>query len=298
MESRSRALSAFFILTLLLSWIAWLPTTLGSRGWADIDLSLPVSALIGAFGPTLAALIIVALYRGKSGLGQLLRPLFIWRVPIGWYLFALFWPPLLTAAAGLLATLFGSPIPDYGTPPVLNLYPLPPELTAVGPWPLLPFIFLQNMLVGSAMGEEIGWRGFALPRLQSRLSALSASLLLGLLWGLWHLPLYLTEGHPLSDVFFGWTLIGILADAILFTWVFNNTRGSLLLALLFHASIATAALFVSSSSTAIIFELILKWGLVAALLLPAASLLPDLAPQPQDATDAERHELHRPDAIA
>lgn len=112
------------------------------------------------------------------------------------------------------------------------------------------------------MGEELGWRGFALPRLQARMSALSASLILGLLWALWHLPLYLTAGHPLSEVFFGWFLLSILADAILFTWIFNNTRGSLLVVLLFHASIATSGLFLASTAGSFVIALVLKWAVV------------------------------------
>lgn len=228
---------------------------------------MPFSSLLGAFGPTLAALIVVAVVWGRRGLGRLLRRALIWRVSPGWYLFVLFWPPLLVPAGGAIVSLFGGATPDYAAPPVLELYPLPPEITDVGPWPLLPFIFLQNVLIGSAMGEEIGWRGFALPRLQARMGALAASVVLGIIWGFWHLPLYLTPGHPLSDVFLGWTLLAIVGDAILFTWVFNHTRGSLLLALLFHASIATAGLFVATVERAVVVELVLRWVLVGVVVV-------------------------------
>lgn len=271
-EPRSRALIAFFVLAFLGSWLAWLPAALPGLGLPAIDLTLPFSGLLGAFGPTLAALIIVAAVRGRRGLGKLLRRALIWRVSPGWYLFVLFWPPLLVLAGGMIAGLLGSATPDYAAPPVLELYPLPPELMEVGPWPVLPFIFLQNLLIGSAMGEEIGWRGFALPRLQARMGALGASLVLGVVWAVWHLPLYLTPGHPLSDVFLGWTLLAIVGDAILFTWIFNHTRGSLLLALLFHASIATAGLFVATVEAAVVVELVLRWVLVGVVILVGSRL--------------------------
>jgi membrane protease YdiL (CAAX protease family) len=119
------------------------------------------------------------------------------------------------------------------------------------------------------MGEEIGWRGYALPRLQAIQSALGASLILGLLWGLWHLPLYLTRGHPLSETFFGWYLLDIVADAILFTWVYNNTRGSLLLALLFHTSIAVTGLFLTPAETTPLLGIALKWAVVAIVVATA-----------------------------
>lgn len=109
------------------------------------------------------------------------------------------------------------------------------------------------------MGEEIGWRGYALPRSQSRLSALAASIALGMIWGVWHLPLALTRGHPISEEFFGWFLLGIIADAVLFTWLYNSTGGSLLLVVVFHTSIAVTGLFLATANATPLLELLLKW---------------------------------------
>ncbi len=229
------SLLSFFLLAFGISWAFWVPAALASRGL----IPFPISATfpLTAFGPSLAAIVLVVITEGASGLRRLLGRLLVWRVNVLWYAFVLLYPAILSLATTGLYVLFGGQAPDYANPPVLRIYPLPPELLEVGPLVLLPFVFLLTLFISSPMGEEIGWRGYALPRLQAKRGALTASVLLGLLWGLWHLPLYLTRSHPLSGEFFGWYLLGVVAVAILFTWVYNNTRGSLLLALLFHTSI-------------------------------------------------------------
>jgi membrane protease YdiL (CAAX protease family) len=150
----------------------------------------------------------------------------------------------------------GGTAPAFASPPVADLYPLP---AGVDPWTLFPLVFVQTLLVGSPMGEEIGWRGYVLPRLQARLPALAASLALGVAWGLWHLPLVVASGGHL-----GWFLLGIVADAVLFTWLYNSTDGSLLLALLFHASIAVTGLYLATSGPAFLAPAA-KWLVVAAV---------------------------------
>lgn len=91
-------------------------------------------------------------------------------------------------------------------------------------------------------GEEIGWRGYALPRLQARHGALIASLIIGVVWGFWHVPKFLMAGSA-QDYSFWVFLLDTTAKAILFTWVYNNTKSSLLLVTLFHAAINTADVF-------------------------------------------------------
>jgi uncharacterized protein len=106
-------------------------------------------------------------------------------------------------------------------------------------------VFIQQTLVGSSMGEELGWRGYWLPRLQARFGALFSSILLGAVWGFWHLPLALTPGDLRSETFFGWSVLGTVATAILFTWVYNHTQGSLFVALLLHTSTNVTGLFLA-----------------------------------------------------
>jgi uncharacterized protein len=252
-----------------LSWAAWLPTTVASRGLPGWDLPPELSRPLGAFGPTLAALLVTAVHGGPRGVRALLARLAIWRVGLGWYAFALVWPAAHSLATTGVHVLLGGQSPDFAHPPVLWLYPVPPELFAAGPWPLLPFVFVQSLLLSSPMGEEPGWRGFALPRLQARLGPLGASLALGILWGLWHLPLTLTSGDPTAGTFSGWYLLGITGDAVLYTWLFNCTGGSLLLVMLLHAAMSTTGLFLGAAEDSAVIGVALTWLAALAVLLGA-----------------------------
>jgi hypothetical protein len=120
--------------------------------------------------------------------------------------------------------------------------------------------------------EETAWRGFALPRLQARMPPVPAALLLGLLWGLWHIPLFLIADSFQSSIPFAGFLLSILATSVLTSWIFNHTRGSVLLAAVFHATtdVAIAYSGVMSASTG------LFWLMVALQCLAAAAVIPDL----------------------
>lgn len=241
-----------------------MPTTLASHGLVSLQTNSTFTDLLGAFGPFFAALITTAIYDGRAGFRLLFKRLLTWRVGIQWYAFALFWPAVLSLAKTGIAVALGSAAPNFSQPPFVGLYPLPPELANTVPFiAFLPFVFLQQMLIGSSMGEEPGWRGYALPRMLAQQSSFRASLLLGLLWSVWHLPLWLTKGHPAQGTFLGWTVLGLMATTVLFTWVYNHTKGSLLLALLFHSSIAITGLFLASADTQPWIEVALSWGMVA-----------------------------------
>jgi membrane protease YdiL (CAAX protease family) len=155
---------------------------------------------------------------------QLLRRYVKWHVGFQWYVVALFgFPALYLLATSLL----------------LGITPLN---ALMNQWPLFFNVYLPTLLFGlvSPLGEETGWRGFALPRLQQRHGALLVSLILGSLWALWHLPLYFvtTPGGigPFNPTLFVVNSLQIIIVTIFITWVFNNTRGSLLIAILLHAS--------------------------------------------------------------
>jgi len=258
---KQRSLIFFFNLTVAISWAFWVPAALASQGRISFPLPSALSTLAGVSGPFVAAVITVTRYEGRLGLKQLFGRLLIWRVGIQWYLFALLWPVVFSLAKTGIAVWMGGAAPDFSQPPFASLYPLPPELSNVSPFLLLPFVFLQQTLIGSSMGEEIGWRGYALPRMQAQEGAFRASVLLGVIWAVWHLPLWLTKGHPMQGTFFGWTLLGLMATSVLFTWVYNNTQGSLLPALLFHSSIAITGLFLSSTAPPVLVDLALNWAM-------------------------------------
>jgi membrane protease YdiL (CAAX protease family) len=185
-------------------------------------------AQLGALSASLAGIVVAAVEGRKGGVRELLGRFLIWRVGIQWWAFALLFTIIPSVAALYLFSLFGGPPVDWS-----GLGPL---------YSVVPMIFMLTVLAG--MGEEFGWRGFALPRLQARYSALVSSIIVGALWGLWHIPLFFVEGTVQYD----WRLdtglipavlmytVFVTAWSIQYTWVFNNTKGSVLLAAVFHGA--------------------------------------------------------------
>jgi uncharacterized protein len=209
-------LASFFVLAYAISWLLWIPLVV-SGGGTPTGLGL-VLALLGSLVPSAVAILLVAVLHGKAGVRKLLRRLLMWRVGVGWWVAVVLLSTLAVGAVGF-SVLFGGDAPDL-------------DVTIPG----VVFLFLFSIFPGSAGGEEIGWRGFALPHLQRARSALAASVVLGAAWGVWHLPLYLlgTDNRPLG-LFPAWVLLTVAASVIL-TWMYNGTGGSLLIVVLFHAA--------------------------------------------------------------
>jgi uncharacterized protein len=202
---RRYPLIVFFVLAYVFSWWSWPLYAFG----------LSPSPII-AFGPFLAAILVLALTTGKGGVVTLLRRMVRWRVRPVWYAVALLLPVAISGGAALLnVVVLGASAPS------------PAEL---GAWSgLVPTFFLLLLVPGiGGAWEEPGWRGYALPKLQGGHSALLASLILGVVWAFWHLPLMVIGQIHLSDPVY------IVAWTVVFTWVFNNTNGSVLIAMLMH----------------------------------------------------------------
>jgi len=209
-------LASFFVLAYAISWLLWLPLVVSGD---DSPTGLGfVLLLLGSLVPSAVAILLVAVLHGKAGVRKLLRRLLIWRVGVGWWVAIVLLSTPALGAVGL-SILLGGDTPDVA-------------VTIPG----VVFLFLFFIFPGSAGGEEIGWRGFALPHMQVRRSALGASVVLGVAWGVWHLPLYLigTDIRPLS-LFAPWVLLTV-ASSIILTWMYNGTGGSLLIIVLFHAA--------------------------------------------------------------
>jgi uncharacterized protein len=207
----------YFVLALALTWVLWWPAALEARGL----ISVPIPAQpLGAFGPLVAAVILTAQESGRAGLRSLLGRILQWRVAPIWYGVVLLGPSLLYLVAMGLEVLLG------GQPPSLG--------SLIGVLPIL-LIITVYMVFFVALGEEVGWRGYALPALQARYSALVSSVVLGALWALWHLPLFFNPDLHYSNMPFVLQLAFQIPAAILFTWVFNSTGGSVLMAILMHA---------------------------------------------------------------
>lgn len=228
---------AFFLLTFGYSWLLGLPVVLSSLGVLPFHLAqLPalLIQLLAAWGPTFSALLLTGLISGKAGLRALLSRVVRWRVGVQWYLFVFFSYGLIILAALGVDVLLGG-----------NL----PKDIQLTPWYTVPLqfvlVFPLYLFVGGPLAEELGWRGFALPRLLTRRSALFSSLLIGIIWACWHLPLFWVPGSGSGSglVGFMWFFLQLSGWGILLGWVYINTRGSLLLCILFHAAGNT---FVSS----------------------------------------------------
>ena len=258
-------LVSFFLLAYALTWLGWSPWYLSEAGVGllhyDGDrISDYVNTAALVLGPTLSAFIMTGATEGREGVRRLLRRIVLWQVGLGWYLFVLLGIPAIIVLStvvvpGALASFEASAVPS-----TLFLYVVATPI----------FLF-----AGGPVFEEIGWRGFALPRLQRLYGPLVGSLVLGIIWALWHLPLFpipswdTPHGNPLDLVLF---VIWAVAITIIFTWVFNNTKGSVLLAILAHGSINSAAvavygLFPAPAVTGGITNFVIGFGVAALLIL-------------------------------
>lgn len=223
------ALVTFFFLAYLFTWSNWLPQALNSRGITSVQVP-GFLTLVSGYGPALAAIIVISLTSGWLGLRELFGRLLRWRVGIQWYLIALFMPAFVILLAITINKWTGGVAPDFS----VATFPFgPPETPLLQKLVILILVFTLGF---DGLGEEIGWRGFALPKLLEGRSALVSSLILGALWAVWHFPYTLTKGTFLSEVPLYWFFINLLALSVIYTWIFNNTNGSLLLPLLFHAA--------------------------------------------------------------
>jgi membrane protease YdiL (CAAX protease family) len=214
---RRHPLITFFVLTYALAWFLWLPLVV-------LQDTIPAAAglvlvLLGSNVPSLLAIVLTALLLGRGALRKLLGRLLIWRVNPLWYLVVVLGPAALAGGMVAFNAFVGGPAISVSVP----------LLTVV--ITLAFFIF-----PGSALGEEIGWRGYALPRLQSGRSALSASLILGVIWAFYHLPLFFTGQAFRSPSLLVPFVVSGLALSVILTWVYNSTGGSLLLVVLLHAT--------------------------------------------------------------
>ncbi|MEV4745255.1 CPBP family intramembrane glutamic endopeptidase [Streptosporangium sp. NPDC049248] len=267
---RSRPLISFFVLANLMSWVAWVPYILSATGLGVWDFTFPsllgttqfAGVLPGAYlGPILAAFIVTAVADGREGVRRWVGRMTKWRVGRVWYLVTLVGVPAVIIVTGL-AVSEG----DIHLPPVAVLAAY------------LPSLLIQMVTTGLA--EEPGWRDFALPRMQRRFGPLGGTLVLGPLWGLWHMPLFLSEWGGWPDV--TWMRVGEFVAfccvfSVIVTWVFNRTGQSLPLVMLLHIgvnnfmSIGYADMFPSIATAEQASQVTLLAGTTAAIVVLAAT---------------------------
>lgn len=222
----------FYILAFSLSWLGMISAVLGSRNIAPFDSPyFQLFSIFYAIGPAIAAVIVSQVADGKTGVKELDQGLMRWRVGLVWYLVAVLGPVVLFIAAQVITKLLSLTVTIAAPQGDLSFFAI--------------FGFAINFFANTC--EEIGWRGFALPRLQKRHNALIATLIVGILWGLWHLPLVFLVGNPMAEFPVLW-FITIVTNAFIYTWIYNSTKGSILLVALFHGSLNIFGVFVTGVS--------------------------------------------------
>lgn len=270
---RRGALLVFFVLVFALSWAVWIMAKLATRGIMASPIPLGLTGMTGANCAGLVAILLTAVYEGRSGLRTLFRRLRIWRVGIGWYLFALLWPVARSLLATGLALLAGYTASQHGNPFLLSDNPTFRIYMDAGYWALLPITFIALFLfqlVGNSLFVQLGWRGYALPRLQARVNSLWSSVILGVLLSLWLLPQFVPSQGPLwvqgQASTFARSVVSTIITAVLYTWVFNNTRESLWPIALLHTSFAITPYFLPAVEVTWLIILV-EAALVAAVVL-------------------------------
>lgn len=209
----------FFLLTFAATWALWLwPDALPSGRSGVFALGGPVF-LIGVFAPGLVALVLTAMRDGRASLFELLARIGRWQASWQLYAFAIAYMMLTKLAAALLVRIATGAWPTFGTTP----------------WPLLLLAGVATFW-GQA-GEELGWRGYALPRLASATGLGPASMLLGVVWAVWHLPLFFIPDTGSDGQSFPMYLLHVVAMSVAMAWLYWRAGGSLLLVMLMHASV-------------------------------------------------------------
>jgi membrane protease YdiL (CAAX protease family) len=216
---QNHEVATFFLIAYAITWSVWTPITYGYV-YRSLELSPPIILLYiaGSFGPFLSAVLVTALSGGS--LRALFSQLVKWRVSVKWWLVAFFMPIILYAVMAGIHILLGGQL-NWNEVSLLAL----------------PGGFLTVFLWGGG-NEELGWRGFALPRLQERYNSFIASLIIGVIWTLWHAPVGIIELG-----FVDWAkdlpfyTISVTGISFVATWLYNKTGGSVLLTMIFHASV-------------------------------------------------------------
>lgn len=220
-EDENRNLLLFLLITFLFSWILWLPSLLTSIGLLEPLLIYGLLRIVGSFGPFVAAFTLTYINDKAEGIRIL------WTR--GWHygnwrflIISIFLLPILKGLSLFLAVFTeGSQFPALR---ILEDY------TFI----IVDFIFF--FFIAGPFQEEYGWRGYALDRFQSQWNALESSLLLGTIWSVWHFPLFFITGTPQANTSFFSFLFTVIILSVLFTWLYNNTHGSILVVMIFHAT--------------------------------------------------------------
>ena len=206
----------FFLIAFALMWLCFFTVAL-----APIRAGTPLGQLLlllGTFAPSLAALLVTARSEGKAGVGALLRGVIAWRVAARWYIFAISFTVIVKLTVAVIDRMVVGVWPRFGT----------------DPWYMIPLAIAFSTPFQA--GEEVGWRGYALPHLAKRFGLPRASVVLGVIWGCWHLPQFFIREADTYQQSLWVFIVGVTALSVILAWLWLRTGGSLLLTMLFHAA--------------------------------------------------------------
>jgi membrane protease YdiL (CAAX protease family) len=221
-------LTSYFVLAFAGAWAVFLVHNLSADAWGVFSYASPFDIIVYIaaatfLGPMLAAVIVTGAAQGKAGVVHFFKRFLIWRVGVRWYVWALLGVPVLATVGALLV------------PGVLASF------TPIDPVPsffsYVVFFVWPALIIGGPLGEEPGWRGFALPRLEDRYGPILGTLIVGVLWGVWHATIW-SSGEWTVPTWQNMVMftVWITAISVIYTWIYNCTQGSILFAILVHAS--------------------------------------------------------------
>jgi len=214
----------FFVITFAVTWSLWLAAWAisgdGAAGYPPAGVGTLLFYL-GVFAPGIVAVWLTHRHQGSKGIGALLGRLVQVGARLRWYAFALAYMAAVKLTAALIHRLVSGAWPRFGTEPIL----------------LMLGAILLSMLIFGQAGEELGWRGYALPRLAARIGLGPASVVIGVIWAAWHLPLFFIPGIETTGQSFPLYALGVIALSVAISWLYANTNGSLFLTMLMHSAI-------------------------------------------------------------
>ena len=225
--TRAATLLLFFLITYVITWICFISVAVAIPASTSTGYLL---VLLGAFAPSFVAVWLTARTEGATAVRLLLRRVVKWRVDWRWYVFAATYTLAIKLTVALIHRAVTGVWPHFGTTP---MYIIPLAIVFSTPF---------------QAGEEIGWRGYALPRLAARFGLARASVLLGLIWAFWHLPqFFIREGDTYGQSFSVFVL-QVVALSVALAWLYATTKGSLLLTMLLHSAVNNSKDIVPSAS--------------------------------------------------
>ncbi len=260
-NSRTKFLIQYAVVAYLFSWAIEIPLALKAQGLLSANIPFSIHYL-AAFGPFVAAIFLTRKEYGREGLRELFGRILKWRVEPLWWIVALSPLLLFLSAVVVLGTVSGTWF----------------DLGALGRVDFLPDLGIASMILWLAtfgMGEEVGWRGYFLPRLQTNRSALSATAILWLVWAAWHIPsfFYLQTVSGIGSLV-GF-LIGMFSGALVLTWLYNSGRGSVLLVAVWHGlfDYVTACTECKTGViAAVVSTLVMVWAVVVVVVFKPENL--------------------------